>query len=160
MGKKRDLPSWGQTTILTWSSSSCFTSSWGWITTICNTVYYSKMASVSGIFSTSGCNAWQFCCCCCMEGWAVPAKSGGIHSNCLKISWTPGKASSALSQKVMVKHLPAQIHKSPKWLGKKSEIYIDKQRKISNDHDQSYQVCTCPRWQKAQTICVTGKRYF
>lgn len=65
----------------------------------------------------------------------------------------------ALSQKAKMVHLPAQIQISDtegNW-GKKSEISIGKQRKICNNHDQSYQVCTCPRWQKPKPICVKGK---
>lgn len=88
LGKKQDHLFCWQTTAQIWSSSSCFTSCWAWITTICNTGYYSKMASVSGIFTISGCNSWQFSCC-CMGGWATPAKSVGSLSSCLKISWTP-----------------------------------------------------------------------
>lgn len=49
-------------------------------------------------------------------------------------------------------------HRTQKVTGeKKSDIYIGKQRKICNNHDQGYQVCTCPRWQKPKPICVKGK---
>lgn len=143
----------------TWNSSSCFTRFWELIANICNTGYYSKMASISGFFSTSGCNSWQFNCC-CMDAWVVSAKSGGSHSNCMNKNLDTRKTSSGLSQKVMVKYLPAQIHIADhrKWLGKKIRgLYWHKQRKISNNHDQTYQVCTSPRWQKAQPLCITGK---
>lgn len=87
-GKKQDHLSCWQTTAQTSNSSSCFTSCWAWITIVCNTGYWSKMASVSGIFSISGYNSWQFSCC-CMDGWAIPEKSVESLSNCSKISWTP-----------------------------------------------------------------------
>lgn len=66
----------------------------------------------------------------------------------------------ALFQKAKMINLPEQIQISDAesdWGKKKSEIYIGKQRKICYSHDQSYQVCTCPRWQKPKPICVKGK---
>lgn len=158
VGKKQDHLSCWQTTAQIWGYSSCFTSCWAWITIVCNTEYWSKMASVSGIFSISGCNSWQFSCC-CMDDRAIPAKSVGSLSNCLKISWTPEGSILPYSKKPRWYIFLHKFKFQPQKVtgGKKSEIYIGKQRKIRNNHDQSYQVCTCPRWQKPKPICVKGK---